>query len=169
MFHRICGIRRNACRTDLQEPTPGVAITVPLGWRIEACGPKTYDDDREHCLLMWSSEDAPIEQPEVVIHVRGGTLEDGLRKEILFEQVNGKWVKHGKFTTSACGPIHAQGWEGIYGVADCGVFDELGQHLGECLTAVLSDGHRYVEIEAAGNADNDLVLAQIVQRLIFLP
>jgi len=147
----------------------GVSFPVPSGWRAGACGPKTYDEDREHCVLLWDRKDAPLESPAVIIHVRNGGLEEGFQSDILFERVNGKWMKRGKFSTVECVPLRSRGWSGYYGVADCGMSDELGQHTGECLSAVLSDGHRYADIEVTAEADKDLVLDQVIRQFQFLP
>jgi hypothetical protein len=147
----------------------GLSFPVPDGWRAEACGPETYDEDREHCVLLWDSEQAPSESPKVIIHVRRGNLADGLQQQVLFEHLHGKWVKHGKFTTVDCIPIRARGWGGWYAIADCGQWDELGQHLGECLSAVISNGHRYADIETTGETDKDLVIDRVIRQFELLP
>ncbi len=88
-----------------------------------------------------------------------------------FKKIDGKWYKFGRSSQVLAIPFTSHGLHGLYGIADCGVDDELGYHAGAgiCLEAILSNGRWSVVIGTDGKIDTTWVLQNIIKNVQFQP
>jgi hypothetical protein len=140
---------------------------IPSSWVARQCD-ETSDS---LACVRFTNRSRQVAGWVVSVEIKRCDLAAAMGSHVLFEKVEGGWVKHGRFDAVPAIPIQTKGWKGYYAVANCGVSDsETGFHAaaGSCLTAIISNGSRSAVIESDGIANPGKVVHQVVMHFNFL-
>ncbi len=141
----------------------GISFSYPRNWKYKSC-----EQDYSHNDCIGFKNRTSKRDYILTIELKDATLEQALDDHGLFEKIEGKWIKRGRFGRGETTAIAVDGWRGLYGIADCGISDQYGFHAagGECLSVVMSNGKQALVIESDGKVDTNLVL-KIVRSIKF--